>query len=85
MRIRIMPRSTAEPFNVPMRHRLEDEIGGPGHDCQEKQNEQRIDDPVFSFRLQLRHLARSTDPKRSKVKLERDQPQICALSPNYQG
>ena len=40
-----------------MGHRFEDEIGGTAHDCQEKQDEQQIDDPVF-FRAQLKRLPR---------------------------
>jgi hypothetical protein len=54
-----------------MRHRLENEIGGPAHDCQEKQEEQQINDSVFLC-AQSESLSTSTDPNSPESKLERD-------------
>jgi hypothetical protein len=54
-----------------MRHRLENEIGGPAHDCQEQQKEQQIDDSVF-FRAQSESLSRQRTRTGPQLKLERD-------------
>jgi hypothetical protein len=63
-----------KPFNIPMRHRFKDEICGPAHNCQEQQDEQRIDDSFF-IRTQLKRFSTSTDRTPSKHKnSKRDQP-----------
>lgn len=55
-----MLRGSTKPFDVPMRHRFKNEKRRGAHDCQKKQDEQRIDDTVSSraqFDLNLCPLA----------------------------
>jgi hypothetical protein len=56
-----------------MCHCFKNEIRGPAHDCQEKQDEQRINNSIF-FCAQLKRVPRQRTENGPKLKLERDEP-----------
>jgi hypothetical protein len=44
-----------QPFNAPMSHVFENEVGGPAHEREEQKDEQHIDDLVFGFGAHREH------------------------------
>jgi hypothetical protein len=63
-----------------MCHCFKNEIRRPTHDCQEKQDEQRINNSIF-FCAQLKRLPRQRTENGPKLKLERDETlNLCPLT-----